>query len=108
MRNVAAELRALILGLQHSPKGRECVVVHDYLGVGSWMVGAWQMNKDQVKQLIARAKEVQRIRQLTLSFVHHAGHQTDDSDFTYWNHEADRLCAPDTERLGGLGFYDEE
>jgi len=108
MRNVAAELRALVLGLQFAPRGRECVVVFDYLGVGAWMVGAWNMKNPGVREIIGRAREVIRTRQLTCSYVHHGGHQTDDSDYTYWNGVADALCNPDRERLGEPGFYDDE
>lgn len=108
MRNVAAELRALTLGLYYAPKGRECVVVHDYLGVGAWYIGAWQIKKPEVQKLVDESRRVALARDLTLSFIHHGGHQSEsrDDDFTYWNNEVDRLCSPDRRRLGHERFYD--
>lgn len=92
-RNVGAELNALLLGLEHSPKGERVVVISDYLGIGAWMTGNWKINDPEVARKVARANALVRERGLDVLFVHHAGHQRDDSDFTKYNSEADRLCS---------------
>lgn len=92
-RNVGAELDAMILGLTFVRAGGKVIVVHDYLGVGAWMVGLWNIKNPLVKVRIDKAKNLVMERQLHLQFVHHSGHQTDDSHFTHWNSAADALCS---------------
>lgn len=92
-RNVGAELNGMLLGLEHAPRGERVTVVSDYLGIAAWMTGNWKINDREVREKIARAKAIVEERSLTVAFVHHAGHQTDSSDFTRYNCEADALCS---------------
>lgn len=93
MANVGAEMNGLILALKNLPEGQSCNIVHDYMGVGAWLVGAWTTNKPESAQKVDEAKAVIRARKLQLHFIHHGGHQVDDSDFTYWNNVTDRHCS---------------
>ena len=91
-RNVGAELNGFLLGLENAPPNSEIVVVSDYLGVAAWMTGHWKIKDSEVRAKIERAMAIAEERDLLLSFIHHAGHQRDDSAFTWWNSVADRLC----------------
>lgn len=93
MRNVSSELDAMLLGLANSPIGSKVIMVHDYLGIGAWMIGAWKIKKDGVRKRILEAKRLVEERDLIVSFIHHGGHQKDTSHFTYWNNLADGLCS---------------
>lgn len=93
MRNVSSELDAMILALSQTPEGSCINIVHDYIGVGAWMVGAWKAKKQKVKNRIAKAKKIIIDRKLTVLFIHHKGHQSDQSDFTKFNNLADQLCS---------------
>jgi hypothetical protein len=92
--NVGPELCGLILGLTLAPSHSPITVVHDYNGVGAWTAGAWKVDPDKPKLalLIDRAREIIQQRKLDVLFVHHGGHQTNDTDFTRWNIVADELC----------------
>lgn len=92
-RNVGAELNGMLLGLRHAPRGERVVVVSDYLGIAAWMTGNWKINDPEVRSKVEKAKAIIEDRGLTASFVHHAGHQSDASDFTRYNCEADALCS---------------
>jgi ribonuclease HI len=91
-RNVGSEMNGLLLGLANAPKRSNVVVVSDYLGVAAWMTGNWKIKNDEVRDQVKRAKLLIIKSQLKVSYCHHAGHQGDDSDFTRWNAEADRLA----------------
>jgi len=91
-RNVGAELDALCLGLARAPENTEVTIVSDYLGIAAWMTGNWKIKDQLVRGKIEHAMAIAEDRGLFLSFIHHAGHQRDNSDFTRWNNCADRLC----------------
>lgn len=92
-RNVGAELEGLILALRHAREGEEMVIVSDYLGVAAWMTGNWRIKTPEVQERVARAERIIEAKGLIVSFCHHAGHQSDASDFTHYNALADRLAA---------------
>jgi len=93
-RNVGAELNGAMLGLSNAPIGSAVVLVCDYLGVAAWLLGFHAIREagtaDQVEALEALIAE----RRLTVSYVHHRGHQqpTNGDDFTYFNTIADELA----------------
>jgi len=90
-RNVAAELNGVLLGLSKLPPwAHEVVVVSDYLGPAAWLTGNWKIKKVEVGNLVAAIQEVIAAFDLAVTFVHHKGHQKDDSAFTRWNVLADR------------------
>lgn len=96
MANVQAELNGFLLGLEHVDPDSAVTVVSDYIGIGGWMTGAWQIKNPAVEKAIERAHEIAKEKRLLqgMHFIHHAGHQEDVSDFTTWNTVADRLCGP--------------
>jgi len=102
-RNVGAEMNALLLGLTLLPTGAVATVVSDYRGVGAWCVGAWQAKKSEVQDQLRTALAQIQERQLILSFVHHAGHQKDATDFSKWNGQADQMCQEE-ERHANAAF----
>lgn len=91
-RNMGAEWRGLLLALRMSPEGIRLVVVSDLLWLGAWMVGVRNAEHPETIEFIDAAKQVIENRGLAVRFVHHGGHQDDDSHFTRWNKRADELC----------------
>lgn len=92
-RNVGAELNALLLALRKVPSDKPSVIVHDYLGVSAWVVGAWKIKNAEVYWKTQAARQLVSERELHVEFVHHAGHQRDVSDFTAWNNHVDKVCS---------------
>lgn len=92
-RNVGAELNAALLALEHAPRGERLNLVFDYLGVGAWITGNWQIKDDEVRAKVQRALGLIQGRGLKILCIHHPGHQRDSSDFTRYNAEADALCS---------------
>lgn len=92
--NIGPELWSLLLGLQHVPTEYPLVVVHDYIGTGAWLAGAWEIKSPNVHQAVMEIRKILIDRPLpSIKFIHHGGHQKDPSDFSRWNNEADRLCS---------------
>lgn len=90
--NVTAEVMGVALALRHSPVGTRVNVVSDYVGTGCWLHGKWRIkNHDCLRRLRLIARLIRK-RRLDVVFIHHKGHQKDDSDFTRLNNRADRLC----------------
>lgn len=100
-RNVGAEVDAVLLGLEHAPPRTRVVVVSDYLGVAAWLAGHWKAHDEHIVARLEQARATVEERRLDVEFVHHAGHQRDDSDMTRWNAEADRLCSGKKARAPG-------
>lgn len=90
--NVTAEIMGVVLGLKNATPDSKVTVVSDYIGTGCWLAGKWRIkNLDGMFRLRLLARVIRR-RKLRVTFVHHKGHQTDDSEFTFWNNRADQLC----------------
>ena len=90
-RNVGAELNAVLLGLRNVEEGWRVAVVCDYMGFPAWYSGNWKIKDPEVRDKITEARTIERERKLLVErVVHHRGHQKDDSEFTRWNHVADR------------------
>jgi len=95
-RNIAAELNGALLGLEAAAtlaNGLPVIVVQDYIGVAAWIVGAWQIRHEEVADKVRALKALIERNGFDLRLIHHAGHQTDGSDFTKWNAAADAMCA---------------
>lgn len=91
-RNVGAELEGFLLALNYAREGENLLVVSDYLGVAAWMTGNWKIRREEVRWRIELARQIIEEKGLTVRYCHHAGHQSDDSDFTRYNTVADRLA----------------
>jgi hypothetical protein len=92
-RNVGAEMNGLILGLRNAQPGIPVWVVHDYVGVGAWITGGWEIKSFEVQEQVREIEKIIDERDLTLNFFHHGGHQKDKSQFTFFNNAADSLCS---------------
>lgn len=97
-RNVGAELDGMLLALEHAKQGESLLIVSDYLGVAAWMTKNWAIKKEEVRWRVAKARELVEEKALTLTFCHHGGHQSDDSDFTRYNCAADGLAGEGNEQ----------
>lgn len=75
IRQVLAELAALIMALFEAPEGETLTVIHDYEGVGAWMTRRWRTKDPTVRMLIERARALGQERGLTLRFERQAAHQ---------------------------------
>jgi len=112
-RNIRAELDGVILGLTSgvpSDGSLPVVLVYDYFGIGAWLSGNWRIKEPEVQERITKLKKIIAERRLKVSFIHHGGHQKDDSDLTKWNNRADQLAtaraqaeANIVDGVGGLG-----
>lgn len=99
-RNVGAELNGLLLGLEKIEEYKTVTVVHDYVGVGAWTIGAWEAKKPEVIEAIAMIRKLIYDKKLEITFIHHGGHQDKikgtrpicHSDFTIYNCKVDKLC----------------
>lgn len=91
-RNVGAELNGMLLGLQALNVSESVTIVSDYIGIAAWMSGNWKIKDPEVKNKINEAKTMIRTLSLDVDYIHHAGHQSDTSEFTKWNSLADRLA----------------
>ena len=91
-RNMGAEWNGLLLGLERAPRGTKLVVVSDLLWLGAWMVGKRGAEHPEVVAALERANLLIHENGLEVRFVHHEGHQKDESQFTRWNCRADELC----------------
>jgi ribonuclease HI len=101
--NIGAELNGALLGLSNAPEGTTVVLVSDYLGIGAWLTGRWNVKDLEVAARVGAIREVIRARKLDVRYVHHRGHQRTQDDFTRFNREADRLAteaARATQRRG--------
>jgi hypothetical protein len=99
-RNINAEFNGLLLGLKHVPDNSVVNVVHDLLGLSAWVIGAWAINKPEVRDKVDLIRACVESKKLDLRFLHHAGHQNKrkgprpicNSEFTFWNCVTDDLC----------------
>jgi hypothetical protein len=93
--NVGAELMSLVIGLQadEAEPDKRIIVVHDYIGTGAWLVKAWKIKSPEVLDIVQGINYTIDMKAFTsVRFIHHGGHQKDDTDFTRWNNEVDQLC----------------
>jgi hypothetical protein len=95
IRQVLAELAALLMALLEAPEGETLTVIHDYEGVGAWMTRRWQTKDPTVRLLVERARAVGKERGLTLRFERQAAHQSaaaGRNDRIAYNGRADELA----------------
>lgn len=93
--NVGAELMSLVIGLQaeEADPTKPLVVVHDYIGTGAWLVKAWKIKSEEVREVVQGINyTIDMLGFSSIRFIHHGGHQKDDTEFTRYNSVADELC----------------
>jgi hypothetical protein len=91
-RNVRAEVLGVALGISRIPVGSRVRVVIDYDGTAAWLAGQWRIKKTDVFMALKALIRVVEERRLSLSFIHHRGHQQDGSGFSVLNGLADWLA----------------
>jgi ribonuclease H-related protein len=95
LRNVFAELGALLAALDLVPPGSTLTVVHDYEGVGAWLEGRWQVRDPLVADIVAACRARIAARALRVTFRHQRGHESTfagRNDFAQYNARADALA----------------
>jgi len=95
LRNVLAELAGLYHVVATAKPGQAFTLVHDYEGVGAWMVGRWQTKDASVREIIDACRALAAERKLTLTYQHQWGHQSSwvsGNEFAKYNARADALA----------------
>lgn len=92
--NVGAELLGVALGLYLLPSSaKQVTVVSDFANTAPWAGGVWRVQQPEVLERLRLIRRLILTRGYRVQFVHHRGHQRDDSDFTRYNNRADELCS---------------
>jgi ribonuclease HI len=94
LRNVLAELAAVVAAAEALRQGTTVSVVHDYEGVGHLLTGRWKARHPGIRAAVAAALATIGDRRLVVRFVHVNGHQSavGGDDFALYNGRADRLA----------------
>ena len=91
--NVGPELLSCLIGLNATDPTKPLTIVHDYIGTGAWLVGAWKIKSPNVQEVVDKIRETIKRRGFkSIRFIHTGGHQTNDTDFGLYNNQADALC----------------
>lgn len=91
--NIGPELLSCLLGLEQADPTKPLTIVHDYIGTGAWLVGAWKIKSPNVLEIVDLIKTTIKDRGFTsIRFIHTSGHQKNDTDFGIWNNRVDELC----------------
>jgi hypothetical protein len=91
--NVGPELLSCLIGLREVDPTKPLTIVHDYIGTGAWLVGAWKIKSPNVQEVVDLIRVTIEEREFTsIRFIHTGGHQKNDTDFGRYNNRADALC----------------
>lgn len=91
--NIGPELWSCLIGLREADPAKPLTIVHDYIGTGAWLVGAWKIKSQNVQEAVDLIRAVIKEREFTsIRFIHTGGHQKNDTDFAVFNGRADQLC----------------
>lgn len=89
-RNVAGEIFAVIMTLEHLLKQGDCdevVIYHDYTGIGNWARGEWKANKELPRLYVTYLK-TDVFPKMKVQFVWVKGHDGNDG-----NELVDKICS---------------
>ena len=95
IRNIACELAAAYIAVQRVQPNTRLTIVHDYEGVGAWLMGRWRVKDPIVAAIIAQVLDRIQKANLSISFHHQHGHQADRLGLSDWiqeNRRADALA----------------
>jgi ribonuclease HI len=93
IKNTGTELEAIVLGLENAERGEAVAIVSDYLWSAYYVNGWWRTHHAELREITSRIRLIFENQGLSDAlFIHHAGHQKDSTEFSYWNNVADRLC----------------
>ena len=94
MKNVGAEMNALLMALEAIVPGERVAVVADFLWSIYYVLGWWNVNHPALIEQVAAARALLDARRpASLRFIHVKGHKNDGSAFGRWNKVADQLCS---------------
>jgi hypothetical protein len=94
MKNVGAEVNALLMALEAIVPGERVAVVADFLWSIYYVLGWWNAKHPALIEQVAAARALLDARRpASLRFIHVQGHQNDGSAFGRWNKVADQLCS---------------
>lgn len=96
LRNILAELGALLVACRQTDAGEALTVVYDYEGVAAWTEGRWKTRDPLVAAIVQRGRELIAERRLRVAFRHQPGHASTfagRNDFATFNGRADALAA---------------
>lgn len=94
MKNVGAEMNALLMALEAIVPGERVAIVADFLWSIYYVLGWWNVNHPTlIKQVAAARALLDARRPASLRFIHVKGHKNDGSAFGRWNKVADQLCS---------------
>lgn len=100
--NVGAEIMAVALGLKHVKDSADVMLVSDYLGTACWLNSCWRLKDPPSVVRLGVVHHLITSKRLMVTFIHHKGHQKDNSPFTRWNNRADKLCSVEA-RVKAIG-----
>lgn len=93
MKNVGAEMNALLLALDVCAAGEHVTVVSDYLWNIYYVLGWYDAKATALADQVRAARQTMSARRPAhLRYIHTRGHRVDGTDFGFWNDVADRLC----------------
>jgi hypothetical protein len=94
MKNVGAEMNALLMALEAIVPGERVAIVADFLWSVYYVLGWWNVNHPAlIEQVVAARALLETRRPASLRFIHVKGHRNDGSGFGRWNKIADQLCS---------------
>ncbi|MFA5029049.1 MAG: ribonuclease H family protein [Candidatus Methylomirabilota bacterium] len=95
IRNIACEIAATYVAVQRIQPNTRLTIVHDYEGIGAWLMGRWRVKDPIVAAIITRVLDRIHAANLHVSFQHQRGHQADRLGLNEWiqeNRRADALA----------------
>jgi len=93
MKNIGAEMNALLLALETIVPGDRVAIVADLLWSIFYVLGWYNVKHPALREQVAAARALLDARMpASLRFIHIRGHKNDGTAFGRWNHVADRLC----------------
>ena len=94
MKNVAAEMNALLMALEAIVPGERVAIVADFLWSFYYVLGWWNVHHPALIQQVEEARSLLEARRpASLRFIHVKGHRNDGSAFGRWNKVANQLCS---------------
>lgn len=100
--NNKAELGAVIISLRLIKQPIDSLtIITDSMYVIGCAIKGWKRKKN-VRLWEEFDKQYARVKELcpNITFVHTKGHQSDDTQFTYWNNYVDKLAVSASKQIG--------
>lgn len=104
LRNILAELAAVVAAVRLVPPGTNLTVVHDWVGTGHLVLGTWKPRSAAMARAVAAVRETVRGSGVHVRFLHVNGHQAalGVDEYAAYNGVAHRLASMGARRQDGL------